>query len=172
MLFRGNARHGLEPVGIMGCALFNGPILHGVGYHAGHLGIQGFSFRDGAVQGPIGFLGKPLPHHGIIENQAAECILQIHWYPSLKRRRGTATETKNTLKLYACPAECVKRKTQGKHRFRQKGSNRNFPVKSNEIQFSPCVFFENGVIYISRVWLGGPVRCCGVNPVRSERKQQ
>ena len=35
VLFRRDPGQGLEPVGVVGCALFHGPVFHGIGHHVG-----------------------------------------------------------------------------------------------------------------------------------------
>ena len=77
MLFRRYAGHGLEPVGIMGRALFQGPILHGVGHHARNGRVQRAAFLHGALQRLIGFLWQALLHHGIVKYGLAKSIQWI-----------------------------------------------------------------------------------------------
>ena len=74
MLFRRDARHGLEPMGKMRGPFFKGPILHGIGDDVGHIRIQPASFLDGFLKGPVGRFGQAGLHDGIVENQAAKHI--------------------------------------------------------------------------------------------------
>ena len=75
MLFRGDTRHGLEPVGVMGGPFFYRPVLHGVRHHAGDLQVQALALGDGTVEGFIGLLGQALTHDRVVEYQASEGFL-------------------------------------------------------------------------------------------------
>ena len=72
MFFCRHAGHGLEPVCKMGSALFNCPILHGIGHHIGYRRVQAAPLGDGAVQGFVGFFWQALTHCRIAEYQAAK----------------------------------------------------------------------------------------------------
>ena len=72
VLFRVDSRHGLEPVGEMGGALLNGPILHGVGHHAGHMGRQSSAFRHGFLQRLINALGQVGAHDLVVEHHTSK----------------------------------------------------------------------------------------------------
>ena len=63
MLFGGDARHGLEPVRIVGSALFNGPVLHGLGHRARHRRIQLMPAAYGTLERAIHIAGQALSHH-------------------------------------------------------------------------------------------------------------
>ena len=49
-------------------ALFDRPVLHGVGHNAGSLVIQPLAGLNRALHLPIGLLGQPLLHHGVTEH--------------------------------------------------------------------------------------------------------
>ena len=68
VLFRSDGIQRLKPVSIMGGALFDGPVLHGVGYDAGDLGIQTATLVNCLMEGFVGFLRETLTHDGIIEH--------------------------------------------------------------------------------------------------------
>ena len=68
MLFGGDTVQRLEPMGVMGGAALNRPVLHGVRHHAGHLRIQAAAVINRFMQGLIGFPGQTLPHHEIVED--------------------------------------------------------------------------------------------------------
>ena len=72
MLFSGDIRHRLEPVGIMGSALLRRPVLHSVGHHIGHAGVKAFAVLYGLFQGPVGFLGKPGLHNLVVKHHGTE----------------------------------------------------------------------------------------------------
>ena len=74
VLLGGDAGHGLEPVGEVGGALFNGPVLHGVGDHRCHIGVQVLAQLDGFLQGLIGILGQARFHSGIVKNHGRKDI--------------------------------------------------------------------------------------------------
>ena len=67
VLFGGDGIQGLEPVGVMGGAPLQGPVLHCVGNDAGDLRIQTAAFVDGFMQGFVGFLRKALAHDRIVK---------------------------------------------------------------------------------------------------------
>ena len=72
VLLGGDAGHGLEPVGEVRRALFDGPVLHGVGHHRGGGGVETAPLVHGALNLSEHFLGQALPHDGVVENHAAE----------------------------------------------------------------------------------------------------
>ncbi len=74
MFFRRYACHGLEPVGIMGGTVVQGPFLHCVGHHVGNLGSQLISVFNGALQGSIGLFGKVFLHDRIVKNLSSKDI--------------------------------------------------------------------------------------------------
>ncbi len=57
MLFRCGTGKGLEPVGIMGSALLDSPILHRVGYNLRNHGIKLLALVNGLAQRLINLLG-------------------------------------------------------------------------------------------------------------------
>ncbi len=72
VLLGGDAGQRLEPVGVVGGTFFDGPILHGVGHHRGHLGGKGNAGDDGLPQGLVGLLGQPLLHDLVIKDIGPE----------------------------------------------------------------------------------------------------
>ena len=70
VLFRGDAVQGLEPVGIMGGAPLQRPVLHGAGHHAGDLRVQPAAVIDSPVQRLICFPGQTVPHDLVVEYAA------------------------------------------------------------------------------------------------------
>ena len=72
MLFGGNTGHRLKPVGKMGGALFNGPILHGVGNSVCQAHIQRGAIVNGFFQSLVNFLRQALFHGSVIKHGAAE----------------------------------------------------------------------------------------------------
>ena len=85
VLLGGNAGHGLEPVGIVGSALFHSPVLHGVGHHGGYIHIQVLAQLDGPLQGLIGLLGKPGFHCSVIEYHGRKDIGYHKNFPFSKK---------------------------------------------------------------------------------------
>ena len=78
MLFCGDARHRLEPVGEMGGALADGPQLHGLGNGIGHFQRQGRAGGNAVLPGSVDRRLQVLLHGIIAENIAAEDLRQIH----------------------------------------------------------------------------------------------
>ena len=67
MFFRGNAGHGLEPVGVMCRTTFDCPIFHSIGNDIRNGRIQHFASFNGLFQFFIHVFWQVIPHHGIIE---------------------------------------------------------------------------------------------------------
>ena len=74
VLLRRDAGHGLEPVGVVGGALFHGPLLHGLGDLIGGGDIQRRSICNALLPRLIGRRGQALLHGVLIEDHAAEQI--------------------------------------------------------------------------------------------------
>ena len=62
----------MEPVRVVGCAIFDGPVFHGIGYDIGDLGVQAFTFANGLGQLAVNVLGQALAHGGEAEYIAAK----------------------------------------------------------------------------------------------------
>ena len=77
VLLGGDAGHRLEPVGEVGRALFNRPVLHCIGDHAGDLRIQRRALANGALERLVYVLGQPFLHHRFVENHAAEQLRNL-----------------------------------------------------------------------------------------------
>ena len=54
----------MEPVRVVRGAVFDGPVLHGVGDNISDFGIQAFAIADGLGQLLEHILGKALAHGG------------------------------------------------------------------------------------------------------------
>ena len=88
----------LEPVGIMGCPLLDGPFLHLVSDHIRRCGVQLLPFLDGLLQILVDLLRKPLLHHGIVKHVFSKNISYIkcfsHSSPVLSSIESTAVQGK------------------------------------------------------------------------------
>ena len=87
MLFRREASHRLEPVGIVGAAPFHRPGLHGPGNLIGGSQFQRCSIGDAALPRLIAGAGQPLLHGFLIEYSAAKQFGQFqlaHGGPSVQ----------------------------------------------------------------------------------------
>ena len=74
MLFGGHAGQRLEPVGKVGGAVLQRPILHRCGHRIGYGAVERLVFIDGPAQGGI-HLGWQLGlHHAVVKDQASEII--------------------------------------------------------------------------------------------------
>ena len=86
MLLRRHACQGLEPVGIVGGALLDGPLLHGLRHCLRHNGIQLFALIYGLMKLFINLLRQPLLHHLVAEYVFTENIRYVkvfsHTFPS------------------------------------------------------------------------------------------
>ena len=78
MLFCGDSRHRLEPMGKVGCPFFNRPVLHRIRNHIGNCIVQMFPLLNGALQLLIRLVGQTFPHNRIAENvrskNACDCV--------------------------------------------------------------------------------------------------
>ena len=72
VLFGGDAGHRLEPVSEMGCALFNGPVLHGIGDDGGDVAVHATAILDRLLKLTIRLLGKASLHHFVVKNHGTE----------------------------------------------------------------------------------------------------
>ena len=77
MLLRGDARHRLEPVGVVSGSLLQRPLLHGLGNFIGYVQGQPLSLRHAVLPGLIGLQGQPLLHGCLVKNILAELLRQI-----------------------------------------------------------------------------------------------
>ena len=77
MLFRRDAGHGLEPVGVVGGALFQRPCLHCVCHCVCHVYVQWFSGADSVLEGGVSLAAHALRHGAVAEHQLAEAFSQI-----------------------------------------------------------------------------------------------
>ena len=93
VLFRGNARHRLEPVREVGAALFNRPVLHGVRHHVGNFQRKRAVFFDAPVQFLVGGVGQALLHDRVVENKSPENFVHVHKYLSFVRAIKINTES-------------------------------------------------------------------------------
>ena len=75
MLLRGDAGQGLEYVRVVGRALLNGPLFHGLRHHVGHAGVQLRALLDGLGERLVNTLGQALLHLLVIENIRAKNLL-------------------------------------------------------------------------------------------------
>ena len=77
VLFRGVAGHGLEPVGEVGGAPLDGPVLHGVGNAVGDGGVQRGAVGDALLPGGIDSGREALLHGAFVKDHAAEELRDI-----------------------------------------------------------------------------------------------
>ena len=68
MLFGGEASEGLEPVGVMGCAVFDGPVLHRRGDDIGQVRLKTLAVDDGPLETLEDVLREALLHDAEGEN--------------------------------------------------------------------------------------------------------
>src|SRR6185436_17419984 len=77
VLLGGDAGHGLEQVGEVGGAFFDGPIAHGGGNGVGGGGIQGRALLDGLLEGFEDRLGETLALNLFVEDVHAEEVFDV-----------------------------------------------------------------------------------------------
>ena len=71
MLLAGDAGERLEPVGVMGGALLDGPALHDAGHHVGDLDVQRLALFNGGLEALVSGAGEPFAHLMIVKDFAA-----------------------------------------------------------------------------------------------------
>ena len=74
MLFGGDPRHWLEPMGEVGGAVGNRPIFHGARYSVCNGEIEAPAVFEGALERVIHLLGKHFLHNGIVKDHTAKII--------------------------------------------------------------------------------------------------
>ena len=72
VLFGGDTGQRLEPVGEVGRAVLDCPVLHGRGDSIGHGGVELGPLLDGVLQGTIYICGQTGLHDAAVKNQASE----------------------------------------------------------------------------------------------------
>ena len=72
VLLGGEAGQRLEPVGVVGGAVLDRPVLHRGRHDVGHGRVERLAAVDGAEQAAVDLLRQALPHHGPREHVAAE----------------------------------------------------------------------------------------------------
>ena len=80
VLLGGEAGQRLEPVGEVGGAVLDGPVLHRGGHDVGHLGVERLAPVDGPDQALEDLLGEALAHHA-----PGEDVLAIHLVDAVDR---------------------------------------------------------------------------------------
>ena len=76
MLFRRDPSQGLEPVGEVGRAVFDCPVLHCVGHRIGYRQVQLGPFLNGVLQRVIYLPGQTGFHHTAVKDHASKYF----WY--------------------------------------------------------------------------------------------
>ena len=82
-------------MGVMGGALFNGPVLHNAGHDIGDFQIQRFPLVDGGFEAFKGGAGKAFLHHMLVKYHGTVDFLgvcchknQTPFYIDLRRAEG------------------------------------------------------------------------------------
>ena len=78
VLFRRDAGHRLEPMGVVGRALGDRPVLHCIGNHVCDGRVERPAFINCLLKRLVDILGQTFLHHVFIENHAAEHLRDIH----------------------------------------------------------------------------------------------
>ncbi|MPM33496.1 hypothetical protein SDC9_80072 [bioreactor metagenome] len=98
VFFRRDAGERLEPVRKVRCALFDGPVFHGVSDHVRYGKIQPPPRFDCGLHRFVGVLGQTRLHDRVVKNLAAKCFrYHTHDYflllPLIKRGNDTTVPT-------------------------------------------------------------------------------
>ena len=78
VLLGGDAGHGLEPVGVVGGALFHGPLLHGLCDLIGGGDVQSGAVGDALLPRLVGRGRETILHGLLVEDHAAEQFGEFH----------------------------------------------------------------------------------------------
>ena len=79
MLLSSNTGHRLEPMCEMRCALFDGPILHGLRNYVCDVQLQMHAVINGLVKYTVHILGKTFFHHIVVKYHTSENLGNIHF---------------------------------------------------------------------------------------------
>ena len=115
VLFCGDAGQRLEPVGIMGGTVSNGPVLHSGGNGIGYGCIQLGTLIDGLAQRLIDIRAQICLHDTVIKNQAAKII------------RNSTHKIYTPFQNLADPEENVKERERDKEKSIVKGNGSSGP---------------------------------------------
>ena len=103
VLLARDARERLEPVGVVGGALGDCPLLHGVGHGVRHVQIKRLTAFDGGGEFFVHVLGEPLLHDVFGENHRAEAFGKVgHVHPfayKARSRRRVLGSTRRSRRL-------------------------------------------------------------------------
>jgi hypothetical protein len=72
MLLGREAGERLKPMGIMGGAVLDGPVLHRRRHHVGYSGVERLTPINGSEEALVHLFREPLPHHAAGEDVTAE----------------------------------------------------------------------------------------------------
>ena len=109
MLLRGHACHRLEPMRKVRAALFDRPVLHGVGHNAGRFVVQPLAGLNRALHLPVSLLGQPLLHHGVAEHVGSKKLRDLRHmdFPFRGRVAKSGNEAQRTLSVTPLPFNVV-----------------------------------------------------------------
>ena len=103
MLLTGDAGQRLEPVGIVGGALLNGPALHDAGHDVGDLKVQRLALLNRRLEALVGRAGQTLAHLMLVEDFAAVkfhngcCHTSYSFISSIYRKRTLRKHIRSAL---------------------------------------------------------------------------
>ena len=102
MLFRGDPGQRLEPMGKVGCAMLDCPVLHRLRNGICHIGIEGRTLIDGLLERIVHLAGQGCLHHSVVKYETAEIIRYgFHLLYSLfcKNKNEAASPTAQALPM-------------------------------------------------------------------------
>ena len=103
MLLTGDAGQRLEPVGVVGGALLNGPALHDAGHDVGDLKVQRLPLLNRRLEALVGRAGQTLAHLMLVEDFAAVkfhngcCHTSYSFISSIYRKRTLRKHIRSAL---------------------------------------------------------------------------
>ena len=103
MLLTGDAGQRLEPVGVVGGALLNGPALHDAGHDVGDLKVQRLALLNRRLEALVGRAGQTLAHLMLVEDFAAVkfhngcCHTSYSFISSIYRKRTLRKHIRSAL---------------------------------------------------------------------------
>ena len=165
-----DARQRLEPMGVVGGAVFDCPFLHGMCHNVGDVDIEGLALFDGLCQRLVGGAGKTLLHDVVVEDERAVLFVYSSHRDLLKCSSFACAFDKGSTPCLKTYARYV---------------SRNFQLEEEPCNKKRCYLFETRKTILSRCErfraLGRPsaavlarvvdrlasVRCCVMPPKAS-----
>ena len=101
MLFGGHTGKGLEPMGIVCRALFNRPILHGIGDHICNGGVDLLALLNGFLQRLEHLIRQALSHDLLIKDHVAKDFRNVFCHGALHLSEKIESAVSHTKRVHS-----------------------------------------------------------------------